>query len=223
MKRIILAVAMLLSAVAAAGPTYFFIPSVGVQPPNVGIITLTQVNPSTVNILVDLNDTTLPLPEYGFMNTGGPHTPFVFTLAGSNAGLFISSFIQPPNGLYSLGLFTLDVGGGSATPFGDYGVAINDSAGLGSVNAYYGDLEFNLTRASGLSTDDFIIGPDASAYFAADLTDGISNTGSQAWLTRNTVCVDCTPTPQLVPEPQGWALLALGLFLLGAHLHLRRA
>ena len=40
------------------------------------------------------------------------------------------------------------------------------------LNAYYGDLEFLLTRLSGLSTDDFITnaaidpGSDGPAYFA---------------------------------------------------------
>jgi len=205
MKRIILAFAMLFSAVAAAGPTYTFSTSTGDQPPNVGVITLSQISPSTVNILVDL------LPGYGFLNTGGPHTPLAFSIAGLEGGLFISDFLQPAGGAYDLGLFTLNIGGGSATPFGTYGVAIDNSAGNGSVNAYYGDLEFRLTRASGLSTDDFIIGPDALAYFAADLTDGSSTTGSQAWTTRvETRCPDCGPGTQDAPEPGTLALLALG-------------
>jgi len=205
---------LLLAASASAGPTYTFATSTGVNPSNVGIITLTQLNPSTVNILVDLADTSLPLPQYGFINTGGPHTPFVFTVTGSEL-LLIPVFIQPPAGIYASGLFTLNIGGGDATPFGTYGVAVDSTAGNGSVNAYYGDLEFNLFRGTGISTDDFIIGPDALAYFAADLTDGGSNTGSQAWLIRTTppCCAPPPPPPppRSVPEPGTLALMAIGL------------
>src|SRR4029079_1403222 len=148
MKRIIFAIAMLFSAVAAAGPTYFFSTSVGVNPANVGIITLTQVNASTVNILVDLLDVSLPLPRYGFLTTGGPHTPFVFTMAGSEAGFYISDFLQPAGGAYDLGLFVLNLGGGAATPFGTYGVAIdNPSAGNGSGDEQYRGLVVRLCES----------------------------------------------------------------------------
>jgi hypothetical protein len=78
-----------MSATAAlAGPTYTFTTSDGVQPSNVGTITLTQFNATTVDVLVDLADTTLPLSRYGFINTGGPHTPF---LAGTEAGVSATS------------------------------------------------------------------------------------------------------------------------------------
>src|SRR6516165_10225531 len=82
-----------------AGPTYVFTTSEGVQPSNVGTITLTQVNGTTVDVLVDLIDTTLPPPEYGFVNTGGPHTPLAFTLAGTKTGVS-ATFIDPPGGVY---------------------------------------------------------------------------------------------------------------------------
>ena len=174
---------LLLSAASAlAGPIYTFTTSQGDQPSNVGTITLTQVNSTTVDVLVDLADTTLPLPQYGFINTGGPHTPFVFTLAGTESGVS-ATFLQPVGGTYTFGLFSLDLGGGGATPFGTFGVAIDSSAGNGTSNAYFGDLQFDVTRTSGLSTDDFIVNAQL-AYFAADLTDGGSNTGSQAWMTR---------------------------------------
>src|SRR4051794_28392732 len=96
-----------LSAVPAfAGPTYTFSTSEGVQPSNVGKITLTQVNTTTVDVFVDLLDTSLPLPRYGFLNTGGPHTPFAFTLSGTEAGVS-ASFLQPVGGSYTFGLFSL--------------------------------------------------------------------------------------------------------------------
>ena len=94
------------AASAYAGPTYTFSTSEGSQPSNVGVITLTQVNNTTVDVLVDLIDTSLPLPEYGFINSGGPHTPFAFLLAGSESGVS-ANFIRPAVGTYTFGLFSI--------------------------------------------------------------------------------------------------------------------
>jgi len=215
MKKTLLALALgLFAGIAQAGPIYTFQTSTGVEPSNVGTITLTQVSASTVHILVDLADTILPDPRYGFINTGGPHTPFAFTVAGVDTSLSIS-YVQPVAGTYPTGVFLLNTGGGDATPFGTFGVALDSTAGNGSGNAYYGDLEFNLTRLSGLSTSDFI--SNGFAYFAADLTNGGSTTGSQAWQSR----VDCSALPDgcpvitpviTVPEPGSLALLGAALF-----------
>jgi hypothetical protein len=186
---------LLLSAASAfAGPTYTFTTSQGVQPSDVGTVTLTQVNSTTVDVLVDLADTTPPLPSYGFINSGGPHTPFAFTLAGTESGVS-ATFLQPAGGIYAFGIFSLSTANGGATPYGTFGISIDSTAGNGTSNAYFGDLEFNVTRASGLSTDDFILnaaldpGSSGPAYFAADLTDGVGNTGSQAWITGTTTSV----------------------------------
>ena len=202
---------LLLSAASAlAGPIYTFTTSQGAQPSNVGTITLTQVNSTTVDVLVDLADTTLPLPQYGFINSGGPHTPFAFTLAGTESGVS-AAFLQPAGGAYTFGLFSLSTGNGDATPFGTFGISINSTAGNGTSNAYFGDLEFKVTRSSGLSTDDFIantaLSPGQASYFAADLTDGGSNTGSQVWNTRT----QPVPGPIVGAGLPGLVLAALGM------------
>ena len=167
----------------------------GTQPTNVGSITLTQSGSDSVNVAVDLLD------GYGFVNTGGPHTPFAFNIKGGSTGLS-AVFTTPAGGVYGAGTFSLNLAGGQDTPYGTYSVAIDSTAGNGSGNGYYGDLLFTLTRA-GLSTNDFVANGDGY-FFAADLTDG-KNTGAQAW----TEGVD--PPDTSVPEPVTMSLFAAGL------------
>ena len=204
---------------AFAGPVRTFSVSEGIQPSNVGVITLTQINSTTVDVLVDLIDTTPPSPQYGFVNTGGPHTPFAFTLAGTETGVS-ATFTLPPGGVYAFGIFSLSTGNGDVTPYGTFGISIDSTAGNGSSSAYFGDLEFQVTRTSGLSTDDFILntalgsGSSGPAYFAADLTNGPGgNTGSQAWKTPD--------GPPRVPQPTTLGLMGIGLLALFAMRKLR--
>ena len=193
-----LAAALVVAAPSAHAQTYSFITSVGTQPTNVGTITLTQ-NGSSVNVLVDL------LSGYGFLNTGGPHTPFAFNISGSETGLS-AVFTSPSAGTYPSGTFSLNAAGGANTPYGTYGVAIDNTAGNGSGNAYFGDLAFTLTRTGGLSTTDFVANGDGY-YFSADLTNG-QNTGAQAWAVRTTTGGGAG---SVVPEPSTYVLLASGM------------
>jgi len=197
-----------LSTAAFAGPIWVFSDSTGTQPADVGVITLTQNGANAVNVSVDLKN------GYGFVNTGGSHTPFAFNLAGTGAlGI---SFTTPAGGHYTHGIVTetlsLNTLGGGNTPFGNFGVAIDDTAGNGSGNGYFGDLLFTLTRVGGLSTDDFI-GNDQGVFFSADLSDG-RNTGAQAW------SVGIDPPSTDVPEPVTMSLFGAGLA--GAFLARRR-
>ncbi|HET7084321.1 MAG TPA: PEP-CTERM sorting domain-containing protein [Rhizomicrobium sp.] len=194
-----------LSTAALAGPIYTFNTSTGKQPSDAGVITLTQNGANAVDVKVDLTN-----PTYGFLNTGGPHTPFAFNLAGS--GALSIDFTAPVNGSYSWGSFSLNTAGGDNTPFGTFGIALDDSADNGSSRAFYGDLVFTLSRVGGLSTDDFIANTNGY-YFSADLTNH-ETTGAQAWAIRETILQNI-PTRD-VPEPLTLTLFGAGLAGIGA-------
>lgn len=199
LRSLLFAAALVCSASSAmAGPTYTFDVSEGLQPSDVGTITLTQDGLDSVNVSVDL------LSGYGFLNTGGPHTPFTFNLSGT--GTLSLDFTTPPNGTYASGVFSLDTLGGGNTPYGTFGVALDSSAGNGTSNGYFGDLDFTLTRTGGLDTSDFVANTDG-AYFAADLTNGSNTTGAQAWEVRTT---------DPVPEPGTMGLFGAGLIAVAA-------
>lgn len=187
-----LVAAAALSTPALAGPTYTFTTSVGTQPSNVGTITLTQDGANSVIVDAELE------AGYGFLNTGGQHTPFAFNLSGT--GTLSIAFTSPASGTYSFGTLSLNTSGGDNTPYGTFTVAIDNTAGNGSGKAYYGSLVFTLTRTGGLDTSDFVQN-GSGAYFSADLTDG-QNTGAQAWKVR---------TGRGVPEPLTLSLFGAGL------------
>lgn len=206
--RLIFAMAFSISASSAMAVPYTFDVSEGVQPDNVGTIMLMQDGANSVNVSVDL------LKGYGFINTGGPHTPFTFNLSGT--GALSINFSSPLNGSYASGLFSLDTEGGDNTPYGTFGIALDSSANNGTVNGYFGDLDFALTRVGGLDTSDFVAN-DSGVYFAADLTNGESNTGAQAWMVRT------DPPPVTgVPEPGTMGLFGAGLIVVAAATRRRR-
>ena len=206
LTRFALAAAFVLPATSAMAGLVFST-SEGTQPSNVGVITLTQNGVDSVDVSVDLLD------GYGFLNTGGPHTPFAFNLTG--AGDLSISWTLPVDGIYPKGSFTLNEAGGANTPYGTFGVALDISAGNGSVNAYFGDLLFTLTDSDGLlSITDFVTNADddpieGGSHFSADLTDG-RNTGAQAW-SIGVETPDPGPDPNPVPEPGTLALIGTAL------------
>lgn len=191
---------MAVCSAAQAGPIYVFSNSTGTQPSNVGVITLTQVDTTHVSVNVDL------LSGYGFVNTGGPHTPFAFNLDGSLTGLMISSWNTPVGGSYTnslgnSGTFGLNTAtGGDNTVFGHFNVALDDTAGNGSSKGYFGDLLFTLYRPGSLDTADF-------TAFSADLSNNINSgtTGAQGW------SEGIDPPSTQVPEPLTLSLFAAGL------------
>lgn len=174
-KSLLIAVTSLAVSAASSSAISFTVSDSEQHPSNVGTITLTQVNGTTVNVLVDL------LNGYGLLNTGGPHTPFAFSISGSESGV-TANFITPSGGTYPAGQFSLNLGGGAATPFGTFGIAIDSTGQNGAPGAFYGDLQFNLTRAGGLLVTDFTTNPDGY-FFGADIIDPNGKTASSGWKT----------------------------------------
>lgn len=188
------AVASMALASQAFAITIFSVSS-GVQPSNVGTITLTQAGVNNVTVSVNLL-----AANYGFLNTGGPHTPFAFNLTGGSAGVGVAFTTPVAPGTP----FVLNLAGGDNTPFGSFNVAL-DMPGVdnGSGAAYYGpavgpDLVFTVTKL-GLTEASFL-------NFSADLTNG-NNTGSQFWSTPGTGVPDGGSTVALL----GLALAGLAM------------
>jgi hypothetical protein len=205
-----------IAGAANAGPTYIFNYSVnstaaGAADTNIGTITLSQIDATTVQIALDLAS------GWGLINSGSK-TPFAFNLSdGFESGLTISAWLTPgplsgnpsvgdaPNGDFSLSTGGVDAANPDFpnSPFPDFRAGIEYSGGNGSSNGWFGtggsggDLIFQLKRVGGLSTDNFI--KSGEYYFSADVSNG-SNTGAQAWAKRETV-----------PEPMTLTLFGAGV------------
>src|SRR4051794_2635903 len=133
-----------------------------------GLVTLTPnaLDPThKIDVVVSLSDGVL------MVNSGGPHTPFVFNLASAGAA---GSEVSPTSGN-----FIAVSGSQPATPDGDFtnGIAYNGQNGGGHGSP--GPLEFVVFNASGITISDFVTN-SGGYYFAADLYGTGGNAGSVA-------------------------------------------
>ena len=163
-----------------------------------GSVTLTQNGSNEVDVSVELATGVL------LVNTGGPHTPFVFNLAPAvaNATVTITSVNNPT-------FFTPDPNP-SETPYGDFtnGIGYNGTQG-GVGHGSPGPLTFSVYYVLGITIADFVT--NAGGYrFAADVLGNLGGTGGVAAI-NGTESQDTLTTPL----PGAFSLFAGGLGLLG--------
>ena len=158
-----------------------------------GSVTLTQVSAHEVDVAVTL------VPGVLIINTGGPHTPFVFNLDAAAAGATVtvlSTSSTTPAG------WGTPVGTSQATPDGHFTDGIPYLGQNGGGHGNGGPLDFSVTLATGtgISISDFVANSPGGFIFAADLLGTAGSTGTVA---ANAVCQTNSgcPTPTLLSVP----------------------
>lgn len=163
-----------------------------------GTVTLTQNGANEIDVSVVLAD------GVKLINSGGPHTPFVFNLAspGTATVTLLSGTSTDPAGFYVLS------GAQSATPYGSFSNGIGYSGQNGGGHGNAGPLSFSVVDASGITYADFV-GNLLGYVFAADVLGTGGSTGSVA-----ATLVATTPLPAALPL---FFAGILGIAGVGAH------
>lgn len=155
-----------------------------------GIVTLTQNGADEVDVDVSLTNSATEQ----FVNTGGPHTPFVFNLDSTVLGTAVITITST-----NTPAFVVGPGGESDTPYGAFVNSIDLIAGNGA-HGPGGPLDFKVTDASGINISDFIANAN-DAFFAADLLGTGGGTGAVA----SEGSIPSTPLPT------AWTMMLIGL------------
>ena len=155
-----------------------------------GTVTITDVS-GGVTVDVSL------ITGVNFVNTGGPHTPFVYDLSVT------------PTSVTGVTTGFSVAGTSSATPFGSFTNGINMGGGNGASHSKHGPLDFTV---NGVTTADFIQNDDLQ-YFAADLVE--LSSGATGSVAAGTLVAS-------VPEPSTWAMMVLGFCGVGFLAYRRR-
>lgn len=205
----------------------------GAQTP-FGTVTINEIDANNVQVTV-----TLANAASKFINTGGPHDPFLFNLTDTAGS---TGVINAPIDTFQWGGPT----GGpfSATPFGDFTNLIKCcNAKNGEKAGETPPLVFTVSNAAGLSfaganysldINGFLTGfgtGNRFAYnsnqylFSADIYDGVSgSTYNVAAMNVKCTSKDCVPTiTGGVPEPATWAMTIIGFAGVGSLIRRRRA
>jgi hypothetical protein len=184
-----------------------------------GQVAIEELDPNTVRLTV-----TLSSPLSLFVNTGGPHDPFLFNTLNDN-----TVTILPPVDTFS------DGGHGSfaAAAFGTLTDKIACcTGGNGQVNGETPPLVFTVFNASGISfagnaaisvagevitaagTDEHFASNDDGWWFVADIFDGA--TGVAYNVGARHVFEGPVGPQGTIPEPAAWTLMILGFGGVGA-------
>lgn len=204
---------------------------------NYGTVTITELSADSLKVQVDFTN-----PNTVFVNTGGPHDPFVFnTLYVDKKTTPHAAPTDDPNAITidaPVGKF-YDAGRGSYsnTPFGTFTNQIAIKAGNGYVNGQQDPLIFTVYDPHGITfagigatvdpvtgkllttgTGDHFTSNTGGWWFSADIYDGVTKQ------TFNVAARDAfTNIQNAVPEPATWALMIMGVGGIGAALRRRRA
>jgi len=229
--------AMALPAAAAIGDTYTSLleyKNLTTATGPYGLVSLEEIAADSVQVTVTLYD-----PEVGFLNTGGPHDPFLFNLTGNYQVTLEPNAVGQTffNGGYDAN--TVTAPNFAATPFGNFTNKIGccDSAGhefngashmsppplIFTVKNLGGNLTFAGVDAT-FDTDGRLLtqgtGPrflsnGGGWWFTADL---VNSSGA----TFNVAARDAFRDVPSVPEPATWAMMLMGFGGMGALLRRNR-
>jgi len=194
-----------------------------------GKILIEELDPFDVKITV-----TLLAPEVGFLNTGGPHDPFLFNLSGN----YPVTVTNGPGQTFVNGGYNT-TGTFQATPFGSFTnmiaccdnkngashmspppltFTVHDSNGItfAGLGATYDPTTGKLLT---LGTGDHFLSNSGGWWFAADLVDSNGKTFNVAAKDAFRTLVQ----QSAVPEPASWALMIVGFGAIGMGLRRQRA
>lgn len=231
---IISGVASVLSATPAAALTWvsdleYRDGLVGPQTPY-GTVTLEELDANNVKVTV-----TLANPASKFINTGGPHDPFLFNLTNTAGS---TGVINAPVDTFVWGGAT----GGpfNATPFGDFTNLIKCcNAKNGEKNGDLPPLIFTVTNLGGLTfagvgatqgaggllvdegTGNRFASNSGGWWFSADIYDGATKKTYNV-AARDARCIGAGCGTIAVPEPATWALMVTGFMGAGYAIRRRR-
>jgi hypothetical protein len=193
-------------------------------------VLLQEIDSKTINVTV-----TLFSPEVGFLNTGGPHDPFLFNLTGNYPVTVTNTTGQTfVNGGYDSD--TVNGPNFTATPFGNFTNKIaccDDKNGASHMSPP--PLTFSVHDDNGITVAGIgaLFDPNSGKLFALGTGDHFTSNGGGWWFAADlvdsqgrTFNVAARDMYRLktgaVPEPASWALMITGFGAVGVAMRRRR-